>query len=306
MNRPHRLLALLLCAAMLSASLPFLASAQPAVPIVGRWIRTGNKDTVEAEVSAYPDGSIALRFCDIKTGLPDIDIYGWATRVNEWITIVPIPSLSKDVVPFSFRGSAESGSFFALDLPDGRSTWLDPHWEALPASPAWQAGITNPMGVVVQPPIPYQPQPQQSGNVGYTPAVLNQRMATRSGPGTKYTEDLGTLPMDTQITLIQAVTTNGTPWGEVEFSRNGMLYRAYTGMKRINAQGVFAQGDNSYYEVTLSQSVSAYYGPGYNYALRKGAPAPGMLLRVFRVENGFYQVDYQGSDRWVRAWLPAI
>ena len=43
------------------------------------------------------------------------------------------------------------------------------------------------------------------------PGVLNQKMATRSGPGTKYTEELGTLPQDTAITIIHCVETNGTP-----------------------------------------------------------------------------------------------
>lgn len=303
MTRPLRLLAVLLCAALLLAAMPSLAAA----PIVGRWIHTGNPDTVEAEVSAYPDGSMALRFADGKSGLPDVDIYGWAVRVNEWTTIVPISGLSKDQVPCSFKGGIHTDPYFTVQLPDGRVTWLNSHWEPLATSPALMAGLTNPT-TSYQPPSPYQPVPgpAPSGNTGYTPAVLNQRMATRSGPGTKYTEELGTLPKDTNITLIQAVTTNGTPWGEVEFRRNGMLYRAYTGMKRINAMGTFAQGDNSYYDAVLSQPQSAYYGPGYQYALRKGAPAPGTPLRVFRVENGFYQVDYQSGSNWVRAWLPGI
>lgn len=150
-------------------------------------------------------------------------------------------------------------------------------------------------------------QPSASGaNVpayGYTPASLNQRMATRSGPGTKYTEELGTLPKDTSITLIHTVTTDGTPWGMVEFINNGMKYRAYTGMKRIDAYGSVAQGTLNYYEVFLSQNSPVYYGPGYEYA-RRQKDAPMGKLRIYSNENGFFLCDYEQDGKWARGYLP--
>lgn len=66
---------------------------------------------------------------------------------------------------------------------------------------------------------------------------LNQQMAARSGPGTKYTEELGTLPIDTSITVISQAETNDTVWYQVEFTRNQKLYRCCTGQKRVNACG---------------------------------------------------------------------
>ena len=69
------------------------------------------------------------------------------------------------------------------------------------------------------------------------PGTLNQQMATRSGPGTKYTEELGTLPSSTDITVTAQVETAGTIWYQVEFRESGRLYRAYTGKKRVNAYG---------------------------------------------------------------------
>ena len=139
-----------------------------------------------------------------------------------------------------------------------------------------------------------------------TPAGLNQRMATRSGPGTKYTEELGTLPQNTDIKLIETVTTNGTPWGMVEFYRNGMKYRAYTGMKRIDAYGPVAQGTLEYYETILSQATVVYYGPGYDYAQRMGKVPAGTLLRVYDTENGFTLCDYESDGKWVRAYFPML
>lgn len=139
-----------------------------------------------------------------------------------------------------------------------------------------------------------------------TPASLNQRMATRSGPGTKYTEELGTLPQDTVITLIETVTTHGTPWAMVEFNRNGMRYRAYTGMKRINAYGPVAQGTLEYYETILPTVTVVYYGPGYDYAQRMGKVPAGTLVQVYDTENGFTLCDYQSDGKWVRAYFPML
>ena len=148
-----------------------------------------------------------------------------------------------------------------------------------------------------------QPETQQAGGV---PAYLNQQMATRSGPGTKYTEELGTLPQDTQIVLIEKVTTHGTPWGMVEFWRNGKLYRAYTGMKRIEAAYSAPEGSEEYYTVALSQAQTAYYGPGSQYATRKNAVGKGTKVRVLKEENGFFLVDYQPGKQWVRTWLAGL
>lgn len=139
----------------------------------------------------------------------------------------------------------------------------------------------------------------------YTPASLNQRMSTRSGPGTQYTEELGTLPQDTQIMLVESVTT-GVPWGLVEFYRNGVKVRAYTGMKRINAYGPVAQGTLDYDEVVLSRSTEVYYGPGYDYGQRKETVPAGTTLRVFGSENGFSLCDYRSGNQWVRAYFPQI
>ena len=139
----------------------------------------------------------------------------------------------------------------------------------------------------------------------YTPASLNQRMATRSGPGTQYTEELGTLPQETEIKLLESVNT-GVPWGLVEFYRNGVKVRAYTGMKRINAYGPVAKGTQDYYEVVLSRDTEVYYGPGYDYGQRMDSVRSGTVLRVYGGENDFMICDYQSGKDWVRAYFPLI
>ena len=148
------------------------------------------------------------------------------------------------------------------------------------------------------------PARQVAARIG-TPASLKQDMATRSGPDIHYTEELGVMPRNTEITLIETVTT-GVPWGLVEFYREGVKVRAYTGMKRISAHGPVAQGTLDYYEVVLSQNTEVYYGPGYNYGRRSDTVRAGTTLRVFGAENGFTICDYKSRDGWVRAYFPVI
>ncbi|NLD34700.1 MAG: hypothetical protein GX653_07310 [Clostridiales bacterium] len=137
-------------------------------------------------------------------------------------------------------------------------------------------------------------------------AVLNQRMATRSGPGTQYTEELGTLPQDTSITLIHYVQDkNNVPWGLVEFSRNNQLYRAYTGMKRINVPG----GNAPYLAehpapASATASTTVYYGPGTRYAARREQLHAGTPLLVIAQENGYLLCEYQQGDRPERGYVP--
>ena len=136
------------------------------------------------------------------------------------------------------------------------------------------------------------------------PGTLNQKMATRSGPGTKYSEELGTLPQDTRIVIINCVTTNGTPWCLVEFTHNGKLTRCYTGLKRINTSYDLPKGSPDYTKDTVTQNTKAYYGPGTNYNERKGSISKGEEMRVFEVEGSWALVEYKHGGTWQRGYIP--
>lgn len=137
-------------------------------------------------------------------------------------------------------------------------------------------------------------------------AEANQKIATRSGPGTKYTEELGTLPMNTKLTVIEMVTTDGTPWCMFEYSNNGKLYRAYTGLKRLNVfSGSIPEGSLSYTDDTVIAAGKGYYGPGTQYAQRKETLSKGMTVRVYSVTGEYALCDYKPSgSKWVRAYVP--
>lgn len=136
-----------------------------------------------------------------------------------------------------------------------------------------------------------------------TSASLNQKMATRSGPGTKYTEELGTLPITTNISVISQVETNGTVWYHVEFRNNGKYYRAYTGKKRVNAYGTIPWESDTYTEDVTVASIKPYYGPGTSYAQRKKAVDSGAKVRVFQVEGDWALCEYQESGHWARGYI---
>jgi uncharacterized protein YraI len=133
-------------------------------------------------------------------------------------------------------------------------------------------------------------------------ASLNQNMATRTGPNTKYTEP-GTFPRSTDITVFYQTSGNGVMWGMVEFKQNGEWYRLYTGMKRIDANNV-PKDPEDYIYASLSSTVTPRYGPGTEYALQSGNFPAGGNVKVFYKENGYAMVDYEGYSHTIRGWVP--
>ncbi len=137
------------------------------------------------------------------------------------------------------------------------------------------------------------------------PGLLNQKMATRSGPSTKYTEELGTFPQSTPITVIAQIETNGTVWYQVEFTYNSMLYRAYTGKKRVDGIGVDSVPWESprYTDDVTVTWATAYYGPGEQYATRRQTVDKGTAVRVFQVEGEWALCDYREGSQWARGYI---
>ncbi|MCL1964667.1 MAG: hypothetical protein FWF69_06370 [Firmicutes bacterium] len=144
---------------------------------------------------------------------------------------------------------------------------------------------------------------------GEWPAVyakLNQKMATRTGPGTKYTEDHGTWPASTEIVVYAQENSGGTPWALVEFMRNGKLVRAYTGMKRIDAGTAgIPSATREPRAAAVTRETQAYYGPGTAYMAVPNPVAAGTEVLVYGVDRGYALIDYTtGFDQWMRSWVP--
>lgn len=136
-------------------------------------------------------------------------------------------------------------------------------------------------------------------------ATLNQKMSTRSGPSTGYTE-LGTFQQSTAIVVFEQEMGSGVPWGMVEFQYKGTLMRAYTGMKRIDALGNVPWGNTTATDAITAYDVVPHYGPGDAYApCSKTLPA-GSLIQAFHEESGYVMADFYlpGDSLKTRAWIP--
>ena len=138
------------------------------------------------------------------------------------------------------------------------------------------------------------------------PARLNQKMATRSGPSTLYTEELGTVLKSTEIVVFWQENT-GVSWAMVEFSRNGKLYRAYTGMKRIEADGDVPVLATIPQKAAVVPDIRPYYGPGTQYAPVNHTLRGGMIVEICCQEQGYALIEYLHPievEKKFRAWVP--
>ena len=138
-------------------------------------------------------------------------------------------------------------------------------------------------------------------------ARLNQRMATRSGPSSLYTEELGTVPQSTEIVVFWQEDT-GVSWAMVEYySRNGKLYRAYTGMKRIDADGEVPELSAARQKAVIVPDIRPYYGPGAQYEPVPHTLRGGMIVEVCCKEREYALIEYlhpTETEKKFRAWVP--
>ena len=222
----------------------------------------------------------------------------------------------------------------AYDPDSSDSGWIDGYQcIALPRTfrnvyrlelwmPSWQPGNGNPdtvcisdiafmpddSGSSLQP--TSRPVPQQTaGYSGYYPQVrLNQRMATRSGPGTQYTELGSYFEEGTTVTAVSAAydDRNGIWWIQTEFTYLGEKRRAYTGVKRLDMQADDVQQEYPVRSVVVNRSVYAYWGPGYEYTMHKDPVPAGTEGTIYQIENGYAQFEYydNAAGQLKRVWVP--
>ncbi len=145
---------------------------------------------------------------------------------------------------------------------------------------------------------------QEDGKKELFDAFLIQKMATRTGPSTQYSEP-GTYPIETTIKIIEReLDNNMVPWGLVEFEFRNVKYRAYTGMKRISCDvDSIPWGKGDGVRASTNASAPFYYGPGVEYAKHKYNIKAGSSIIVYDYENGYAMVDYYDYDEWVRGYI---
>ena len=152
-----------------------------------------------------------------------------------------------------------------------------------------------------------------STRYSYATGTLNQRLATRTGPSTKYDEPGSFLSAGARVTVHSRSydSMNEIWWVQVEFTADGERYWAYTGIKRIdgvNLSGILEEEQIG--ECTVNQSTPCYYGPSYDYKqIKRNVPA-GVKCKIFGYvyndPSDFIQIEFydSGAGCLRRAWVP--
>ncbi|MBE5810486.1 MAG: hypothetical protein E7318_06060 [Clostridiales bacterium] len=137
-------------------------------------------------------------------------------------------------------------------------------------------------------------------------ARLNQRIATRTGPGTGYTEPGTFLSAGSYVTVISKKwdRTNEIWWVQVDFTSGSRRYRVYTGSWRMNVDLSRVPEELILRDCEVQYNTPAYAGPGSNYA-SMGTVYAGTRATLYQVHNGYAQIEFRdsGSGLMKRVWL---
>lgn len=140
----------------------------------------------------------------------------------------------------------------------------------------------------------------------YVQARLNQRISTRSGPGTDYTEPGTFLSAGDYVTVHSKKWDwmNEIWWVQVEFTSGGKRYRAYTGSWRMDVDLSRVPEELSLRTCEVQYDTRAYAGPGSQYA-SMGTVRSGMVGTLYEVENGYAQIEIwdQYTELMMRVWV---
>lgn len=136
---------------------------------------------------------------------------------------------------------------------------------------------------------------------------LNARMATRTGPGTKY-EEPGTFFASGDSVKIISMGYSSVPWVQVEANIGGKLMRVYTGFKRIDGVDQYdvPQEANLDIAATVNTATVPTYGPGSRFAKYGFTLAKGKRVTIIDFEGDYAMCDYQPNKNsdCRRLWVP--
>lgn len=149
------------------------------------------------------------------------------------------------------------------------------------------------------------PVPQvQAGGVQ---AKLLMRMATRSGPSTDFDELGSYYKAGHEVTALSITyDENDVPWVQVEFTYQGSLRRAYTGLKRVDVNPALLRTETALGEGVLIKQTTPRYGPGKQYAPRKFNVRKDTTGTVYAIEDGWAQFEFyaKADGCFYRVWVP--
>ena len=135
------------------------------------------------------------------------------------------------------------------------------------------------------------------------------RLSTRSGPGTTYTETGSYFQSGTRVKAISSAydKENSIWWVQVELTYDGELRRVYTGVKRLQMsadQVPVEEAPES--EAALTRSVYGYWGPGIGYTMYGDKIPAGTTGTVWQHEGVYAQFEFydEAKQLYRRVWVP--
>lgn len=139
-------------------------------------------------------------------------------------------------------------------------------------------------------------------------ARLNQKIATRTGPGTSYFEPGTFLTAGDYVTVHTKVwdSRNEIWWVQVEFTSRGEKYRAYTGSWRMNVDLTNVPRESALSVVNVTADADAFAGPGWEYVMWNDTVYRGTVATLYEVENGYGLIECWNRNKgqtW-RVWVP--
>ncbi len=141
-----------------------------------------------------------------------------------------------------------------------------------------------------------------------TTGYLSQRIATRTGPSTKYTEPGSFLKAGDTVQVHTKVwdSANEIWWVQVEFTAyNGARYRGYTGAWRMSVNLNEVPQEQALQSCRVTKTCWSYAGPGTNYVCWSDQVYAGTNATMWEVENGYGLIDCYDSNSGLqeRVWV---
>ena len=159
--------------------------------------------------------------------------------------------------------------------------------------------------------------PVQYPSVGGIVTTLAKRVATRSGPGTRFDEPGSFFSASDEVKVFSKVYDdyNNVYWYQIEFQYKGEWYRAYTSETYLNINRNLVPDEPAIYDPLDSQralkKTYVSFGPGEIYKqFTQSVIHPGNRLDIYAIEDGWALVEYvdygsnQDPQPYRRGWVP--
>lgn len=129
-----------------------------------------------------------------------------------------------------------------------------------------------------------------NGRLQGVEAVPNQKLALRGCP-LRQSVWLGHMPQSTEITAYEYEKGNGVTWVLVEYMKDGLWERGYTGLKRMTVCGYIPWADHFYDTVYAARRCTVYAAPYTNGAVR-GSLYDGEQVTLLEYDGDYAFIEY--------------